>query len=303
MIREDEQSSYEHFERLREQSRREVDRGRWESALALCNRTVAWAEMYGGQDEYDQEFCNYSGILVAQGGGDQVISKLRQILLSSSNPKICYHAAYNISRFHEMRQQSERGLFYARLCLDHAKKTQQAEPIARSHNQLGLLLVRDSYFEEAADAFGEALSVLAREPSQDLALVLSNLGCCQVMLGRLTPGFSHLYKSLRMVRKQCADISEICPRMGLSFAYLEIDRPERATVHAERALLLAEQAEIQWQVKNALYLLGESEKLSGDEFRAHRTFTRLQREYYPEDPVIPDFLMATNVRKMINLMA
>ncbi|MEM7350439.1 MAG: hypothetical protein AAF657_06510, partial [Acidobacteriota bacterium] len=61
--------------------------------------------------------------------------------------------------------------------------------------------------------------------------------------------------------------------------------------------------EMTWQVKNALYLLGESEKLSGNEFQAHRHFTRLQREFYPDDPVIPDFLMATDVRKLINLMA
>ena len=91
--------------------------------------------------------------------------------------------------------------------------------------------------------------------------------------------------------------------VGLAYGYLEIDRPRRARDHARRGLRLAEEVEIPWQIKNALYLLGESEKLSGNEVMAHRHFSRLQQDFYPEDPVIPDFLMATDVRKLINLMA
>ena len=295
--------SHEDYESLRARAREAVTRGHLDEALALCDRAIAWAEKHGDKESQDQEYCNLSGILIAQGRGDDVISKLRQILLSSSKPAICYHAAYNISRYHEMRRQNERGMFYARICLDHAKRTEQPEPVARSYNQLGLLLVRDSYFEDAGSYFTKALGVLPIEPSHDRTITLSNLGCCQVMLGDLKPGFSHLFQSLRLLKRQSAEIWEMYPRLGLSYAYLDAGRPDRACVHARRGLFLAEQAEIVWQVKNALYLLGESEKLSGNELAAHRTFTRLQEEFYPDDPVIPDFLMATDVRKLINFMA
>lgn len=291
------------FEELKREARTAIDRGHWDAALALYERTIAWAEAHGDKDACDMEHCNRSSILVAQGRGESVISELRKILLSSSNPEICHIAANNVSRFHEMRNQNQRGLFYARLSLDHARRTGKPESVARSQNQIGLLLVRDSYFEEARDCFGEALELLPQEPSRDSAIILYNLGYCHSVLGDVQLGFSRLFRSLRILKRHRGEVWELYPRLGLAYAYLEVERPVRAAVHARRGLLLAEDAGITWQVKNALYLLGESEKLSGDEIQAHRTFTRLQQEFYPEDPVIPDFLMATDVRKLINLMA
>ncbi|MEM7357312.1 MAG: hypothetical protein AAF657_41235, partial [Acidobacteriota bacterium] len=286
----EQRQSKAYFERLRQRARDQVNQGNLELALELCDRAIAWAEKYGDKDACDVERCNRSSILVNQGRGTDAISHLRRILLSSSNPEICHQAANNISRFHEMRNEGERGLFYARLSLHHAKLSQNPEPIARSYNQLGLLLQRDSYFEDATEHFTRALEVLPDEISRDRSVLLSNLGYCQVMLGRFTPGFSHLFRSLRIIKAQARGVEfwEMFPRLALSFAYLQIDRPVRACIHARRGLILAEEAEMTWQVKNALYLLGESEKLSGNEFQAHRHFTRLQREFYPDDPVIPD---------------
>lgn len=299
----DREESYQYFEELRERTREEVRHGNLDAALELCDEAIAWARRFNDKDATDLAHCNRSSILVNQGRGTRVIAKLRQILLSSTNPEICTLAANNISRFHEMRQEGERGLFYARLSLDHAKQTDKPEPIARSYNQLGLLLVRDSYFEEAQDCFNQALNLLPKGPTHDANVVLYNLGYCLTMLGHNRRGFSHLFSSLKIAKQQTAEVWEMYPRLGLSFAYLEIDRPERAVVHARRGLLLAEKTGMHWQVKNALYLLGESEKLMGNELAAHGHFTRLQQEFYPDDPVIPDFLMATDVRKLINLMA
>ena len=303
MIREHEQSSYAYFERLRQKARDEVVRGNLQSAAELCGRTLAWAEKHGERETRDREFCNNAGILIAQRRGDDVISELRRILLGNSNPEICYHAAYNISRFHELRNESRRGLFYNRLCLDHAERTRQPEPLARGLNQLGCLLALDSYFEVAVDAFASALRLLDAVKGNDKTAVLSNLGGAQIMLGRLTPGFSNLFRSLRMARRQGAMTWEVFPCLGLSFAYLEIDRPDRARVHASRALLLAEQAQMLAEVKPALYLLGESEKLRGNRDLAHTHFTRLQQKFYPDELEVPEVLMATDVRKLVNLMA
>ena len=52
-----------------------------------------------------------------------------------------------------------------------------------------------------------------------------------------------------------------------------------------------------------LACLGEAEKLCGDELAAHRHFCRLQRDFFPDDPIIPDLLMTTDIRPLLNLMA
>ncbi len=297
------EESYEYFELLRHQAREEVKRCNWEAALAACARAITWAEELGDRNARDLAHCNRASILIAQGHGDDVITTLRRILLSSVDPEICHQAAYNVSRFHEMRKENQRGLFYARLSLDHARRTSEPEPIARSYNQIGLILVRQSYFDRACDCYTKAMSLLPLELGIDGAIIIYNQGFCHIMLGRSAAGFTSLFRSLRSLRSLAAEGWEMFPRLGLSFAYLEIDRPERAAAHARRGLLLAQEAGIQWQIKNALYLLGEAEKLSGNELAAHHYFSRLQQEFYPDDPVIPDFLMVTDVRKLINLMA
>jgi TolA-binding protein len=56
-------------------------------------------------------------------------------------------------------------------------------------------------------------------------------------------------------------------------------------------------------VKNALYLLGEVANLSEDVHTARRHFTRLHRDFYPEAGYLPEFLLAVDVRKLVNLHA
>ncbi len=297
------EQSYETFEALRHQAREEINHGRWQEALEVCDQAIAWAEEFGNRDACDLANCNRASILVNLGRGEDVITTLRKILLSSSNPEICYQAAHNISRFHEMRKEDQRGMFYARLSLDHAQQSGKPEPIARCHNHLGLLLVRQSYFDRACECYTKALSLLPPELGIDGALIVYNLAYSQIMLGQSAEGFAGLFRSLRRLKSLQSGAWEMYPRLGLSFAYLEIDRPRRAAIHARRGLFLAQEAEVQWQTKNALYLLGEAEKLCGNERTAHHYFTRLQEEFYPDDPVIPDFLMVTDARKLINLMA
>ena len=56
-------------------------------------------------------------------------------------------------------------------------------------------------------------------------------------------------------------------------------------------------------IKNALYLLGEAATLAGHQETARTYFARLQREFYPEAAYLPGFLLAVDVRKLINLHA
>jgi hypothetical protein len=68
-------------------------------------------------------------------------------------------------------------------------------------------------------------------------------------------------------------------------------------------LALAEEFADEEALKNTLYLLGEAVNLTGDAARARALFSRLQRDYFPRNGFIPDFLLAVDVRKLVNLRA
>lgn len=280
-----------------------VDQDQLDEVVALCDQTIELAEELGNRELLDQAICYRGGIFIAQGRGEEVVGKLRQVLLQSTCAANSFLAAYNVSQFHDVKEEKERSLFYARLSLDHARKSELPEFIAFACNRIANLLMLDSYFDEACTHYDQALELLPEDHHLDRALTFSNIGYCRVVLGDFTQGFRHLYRSLRLIRERCATIWDRFPRLALSYAYLECERFDRAREHAATALRLSEEAESPQHVKNSLYLLGETEKLSGDEDTAYRHFERLQREFYPDDYYVRDILMATDIRKMINLMA
>ena len=61
-----------------------------------------------------------------------------------------------------------------------------------------------------------------------------------------------------------------------------------------------EEAQNQDMIKKCLYLLGEAEKLAGDEDAAYARFVSLQ-EHYPDTPNLPELLMGIETHKLINL--
>ena len=93
------------------------------------------------------------------------------------------------------------------------------------------------------------------------------------------------------------------PRLALCFAHLETEHFEHARRQGAAAFALAERTGDSKAIKNALYLLGETANLSGDTARANAYFTRLQRDYFPESPYLPVFLLAGDIRKLVNLHA
>jgi tetratricopeptide (TPR) repeat protein len=133
--------------------------------------------------------------------------------------------------------------------------------------------------------------------------VLDNLGYCHLVLGELKHGFTQLYESLRMLKRlDAADLAPR-PRLSLAFGYLEIGRFDHAARQARAALDEARLASDDTSVKNALYLLGQTYNLQGDEDKARSCFCELQRTFYPENGSIPDFLLAIDVRRIIHLKA
>jgi hypothetical protein len=53
--------------------------------------------------------------------------------------------------------------------------------------------------------------------------------------------------------------------------------------------------------KKALFLMGEVTNLSGDCDVARDYFCELQERYYPDHTFLPEFLLAVDVRHVVNL--
>lgn len=296
------EESAAYFAALRDNIRFANEHGRLDEALDLCDEAICWAQDRQRPADVDLALCNRASILVNLGRGEEVASRLRRILLSSADPRNCFLASYNLSRFHDHERESDRAMFYAQQCLDYAQRSDSVEFLAGSYNQMGVLQVAGSYFAEACESYEAALA-LAVEDNVTRATMLSNLGYCRVVLGEHREGFRRLFASLRLMRRQGLRTWAMLPHLALSYAYIEIGKLEAGRRHAATALPLAEAAEHRESVMNALYLLGEGAKLMGDELAAYEHYQRLQREFYPDKSFIPDFLMVTDCRKLVNLMA
>lgn len=293
----------ERYEQLRQRADLAKERGELDSALEWYTRAWEVARETGDRELTDRALCNRCMPAIELGEWDAPARELREVLLRSSEAEIRLMASYHLARGYELRKEYRKALFYARTARQHTQTVNQPLWSAASLNQLGNLLLAESQTDAALAAYHEALATMPSGNEVWRARVLDNLGYCRVLQGRIREGFSLLLASLRTLRRLGARRFEISTRLDLCFAYLEAGRYRRATVHGEAALALSEELGDGESLKNALYLLGEAVNLAGDSARARALFTRLQRDYFPRSGFIPDFLLAVDVRKMVNLRA
>lgn len=293
----------EPFETLREQGRDSVARGRYTEALDIYNEALEWAEQRGDREKADLATCWRASVLHALGRSSEMVTQMKRILMASPDPVSKHVAAYNVSLHYDEILDYEKGLFYARLSCDHARRSEKSELLARGLNRLGNTLTAQSKFEDARDLYIEALDLLGEDDSLDRALYLDNLGYCHIVLGDTKSGFTAIFAGLRMLRRLRFPSGEPLMHLDLCYAYLETGRLERAESHGRLALQGAEELGSVRLIKNCLYLLGDVAKLSGESRLAYSYFSRLQDEFYPENGMIPHLLMTNDFRQMVNLRA
>lgn len=288
---------------FRQQIQARVAQGQWDEALRFCDDTLKRAGSLGDPDFVDQVITSRANLLINRGEGAQVVAELRRLLMRSADPANRFSASYAISYHYDLCAQPDKGLFYAKQSLRSAEEWGDLEAQSRAHNLLGNLYALDSLFAEAVAEYQRALEFQAPGDSVDRSIQLSNLGYCRVVTGIMSHGYRDLTSSLRMMRRLGSRTWLHLPLMGLSFACLEVGRPARARRYATDALESSERVENPDSIKNSLFLLGESEKQCGNSSSAYERFVALQRRFYPDNPMVVDILMATDVRRMINLMA
>lgn len=279
------------------------ERGDLEAALALYTEAWHWASSQGNPELADRALCNRCSPAIELGAWEESAQQMRAVLLRSTDSETRLKASYHLARSYELRKEYRKALFYARSARQHSTEIKQQLWEAASLNQTGNLLLAETQLPGAIEAYEQALSILSEGNDVWRARILDNLGYCRVLQGRLREGFALLFGSLRMLRRVGARRFELSTRLDLCFAYLEAGRYRKAMQHGEVALAYAEEFGDADALKNALYLLGEAANLTGETVRARELFGRLQREYYPGNHFISDFLLAVDVRKMVNLRA
>lgn len=296
------------FEALLQRGRSEVGAERLGASLRSFDEAERLAERSGDRRAADRAWLNRCAVLIAmQRQGDltlEVLHRMRQILMAGDDPVSSWLAAYNMAQIYELTEDYRKGLFYARIAADRSRLLGSQAWLASTHNQLGLLLLALSRFEEARDAFRVALEL---HPEDEISVrrsaIEDNLGYVCMVLGHRREGYRLLVSSIRSLLKLGRRRERIFPHLRLCYAHLEMGRPGHALRHGLRALALAEEFDEPISTQYALYLLGEAAQLAGDTDLARAHFERLQSAYYPDNPSLPDVLMKVDVRNLVNLRA
>jgi tetratricopeptide (TPR) repeat protein len=286
---------------LRERCQRLIESGHLEEAEGILRQGLALAQEHGDEAFTDSIICGLAAVTINLGRGENDLARLRAVLMRSSDAGNCRLAAYYLSMYYQTARNYKKSVFYARIACDYAKEM-SPELIGYSRNQLGNALLGESFIDEACAEYEAALELVSGRGVWR-ACILDNLGYCRVLQKRFPEGYACLYESLRLLRRFGAERFEAPPLLDLCFAHLETGRYRLAERHGLAALRLAEKFGCVEVVKNALYLLGEAASLQGNDDQARRYFTRLQSDYFPDWPYLPGFLMAVDVRAMVNLHA
>ena len=299
--------SFATYRSLRQRAGDAVRRGRWRDALPFVTHAWEWAIENGPEALQDRALCNLSIVKIHLGEDDGCVAQLGEVLLRTRDPESRWLASYNIARAHELDKRFDRGLFYGRIARDQARAMDREDLLAVSHNRLGNLYLGQSETGKATREYERSLELMKHDGgrgdgSLELGKILDNLGYCRVLQGRLEDGFRLLVRSWRILRSGDTLQPLISLHLDLAYAYLEVERPRHADRHARRALEYSRRLDEKPSVKNALFLLGESATLRGDEVQARRSYGQLQ-SFYPDLPVITDLLLAVDTRSMINLRA
>jgi tetratricopeptide (TPR) repeat protein len=296
-----ETATYRTYCELRDAGIEATQRGRLHEARESFDAAHRLAASLGATIE-DRAYCNVAAVDIELGCPlDTLIPRLRSIFTLSKDAENARTAAYHLARIYNVRREVKKGLFYARISRQRSQQMERPDWVASSLNQVGNLLVVDSRFEAAAVEFEAALELMPVEDSVPRALVLDNLGYCRLVQGRMSDGFGYAFEALRILRRLDARWWFGVVHLTLCFGYIESERLRPASRHGLRALRLSAENADDDVRKKALFLMGEVTNLSGDCDVARDYFCELQERYYPDHTFLPEFLLAVDVRHVVNL--
>lgn len=294
------------FDRLQQQAQDRFVAGELRQAVELYAAAERLALEHGRQELADRAFCNRCAMLIELEEGYDQIPALKQVLLRSSDSKTRYLASYYTAEAFRGDEEWDRALTYARRASELAEQLDEAPARAAVANLRGTVAMRSCQFEEAEQAFEEALGWYEDADGYHrimAAQVTDNLGYVRMCNDRLEDGLRLCEEARRSFEQLEADHYLYETLQDLCYGYILDDRLDHAAECGELALELAIQYSDPLIAKNCLFLLSEIAVRQGDSFRARR-YLRELIAHYPDvglSEEIIDVFLATDLTSVVNL--
>lgn len=277
-----------------------VQRGDFATAIDYYRRLRVLADSPEAEDKAD---LNIAMVRLQMGEARRGEDGLREILLRTSDPRIAFHAAYNLACSLRQQGRYERAMTYARRALERARALGSIDLLAPVHNLLGNVHLNQNYLDQALAEYEIALS-LRRSQEGDTrfsrAILEENIGYCLILKRQVGEGLERLHGALRLAEETGDRRCRAECLQDLCYAYLMDGRIEAAIAEGERALEAANGGEFRDIVENCHYLLGELGSRSGRLEMRDQHFEALQN-FHPEVPFLREFLCTVDVTDVITL--
>jgi tetratricopeptide (TPR) repeat protein len=290
--------------RLTQLAQRAFTHARLERALRLFSEAEDEAKRTGDRELSDRAFCNRCVVLLELERLDGAVGELKHVLMRSRDPFTSWMAAYYTAQVYEAEQNVARALAYARRATELAEASGERRALKGSANLRGVLALRDSHFQEAAENFRLALE-LAAEDGDDpvsLAVIRDNLGYCMMCTGEAAGGVT-LCRDAAATLEACGS-RHLLPEVYQDLCYGALQQGDLAGAKeiGEKALGLSREFNHPTVERNTLMLLADA-AMDADDEAAADSYLQSLSTYYPDFRGMKSFLRAFNVREVINLKA
>jgi len=294
----------ERYLRLTQLAQRAFTHARLERSLRLFSAAEDEAKRLGDRELSDRAFCNRCVVLLELERLDGAVGELKTVLMRSRDPFTSWMAAYYTAQVYEAEGNVARALAYARRASDLAQTSGERRALKGSANLHGVLALRDSHFQEAAENFRVALELAGQDGDDpvNLAVARDNLGYCLMCTGQPAEGVSLCRDAAASL--EALGTRQLLPEVYQDLCYGALQQGEFAQARelGERALALSHEFEHPTVERNTLMLLADAAMDENDEPAADAYLQSLAA-YYPDFRGMKSFLRAFNVRDVINLKA
>ncbi len=242
---------------------------------------------------------NKSRALIAMTMSGPEVQLLPQIIMRRGNLRHVYLAAYNLQYKFRLENELTRARMYGRIALEAADEAGELDWKHPVLLELGNICLLDSHNAEAVKFYEDVLALLGEVPQHRLsrAFAYQNLGYCLLVENRTDEGLRLIHDAISLMEQAGAEGFLAESYIDLCLGYLDKEQLDFAGHYGEIGLSMATEDR---QIRNAHYLLGEVAYKSGDQATAERHFSHLA-SYYPDFPHLKDFLLAIDLRGMVNL--
>ena len=269
------------------------------AALVAYDRAAALAE---SEETRELITIRKGEALIAADREGPEVSALPGIVMRRRNHRHVYMAASVLMRRYVEVDDRRRAIFYGEIARTAAAALDDFFARATVLNYLGITLVADSQYDQALEAFEEALLALdAIEKANELvnafaAGITANLGGTKILAGVVDEGV-HLIETILDELDDATERAEAC--LDLCLGYIELEDYDTAEDLAREGLSLASTRR---QIRNANHLLGEICVRTGRYDEADVYFD-VVAGFYPGFDNVKQLLTEVNLCSVVNWKA